>query len=66
MIGKLVFIYFAGFVIFMRTTPKIIRFLYGYEDKNTNEYERKRIEKWLLEDMKDKPVIPNSNGENYF
>jgi hypothetical protein len=29
------------------------------------EYEQKRNRKWI-EDMKDKPVIPNSNGENHF
>jgi hypothetical protein len=66
MIGKIIFFSFAGFVIFVRYTPRIIRFLVGHEDKNTNEYERKRIQKWLDEDMKDKKLIPNSNGENYF
>jgi hypothetical protein len=66
MIGKIIFVGFAGFIIFVRVTPRVIRFLYGYEDKNTNEYERKRIQKWLDEDMSKKPTIPNSNGENYF
>jgi hypothetical protein len=66
MIGKLLFFSFAGVVVFARITPKVIRFLNGYEDKNTNEYERKRIQKWLDEDVKDIPTIPNSNGENYF
>lgn len=66
MIGKIIFFSFAGFVVFIRYTPSVIRFLYRYEDKNTNEYERKRIKKWIEEDLKDKPIIPNSNGENYF
>jgi hypothetical protein len=66
MIGRVLFAGCAGFFVFVNVTPRIIRFITGYEDKNSNEYERKKIEKWLQEDMKDKPVIPNSNGENYF
>jgi hypothetical protein len=43
----------------------MIRYLYGYEDKNNQEWEQKRNRKWL-EERKDIPTIPNSNGENYF
>jgi hypothetical protein len=66
MIGRLLFISATGMFVFVNFTPRFLRFITGWEDTRTNEYERKKIQKWLQEDMKDKPVIPNSNGENYF
>lgn len=36
-----------------------------YEDTYSMEYEQKKNKQWL-EELKDKPVIPNSNGENFF
>jgi hypothetical protein len=66
MIGKIILYSFTGFVVFVNVVPRVIRYATGWEDTRSNEYERKKIQKWLQEDMKDKPVIPNSNGENYF
>jgi hypothetical protein len=62
---KMTFYGLIGFGTIMFVTPPILRFIFRWEDKNTNEYEQKRIRLWL-EEMKDKPVIKNSEGENFF
>jgi hypothetical protein len=43
----------------------MIRYFSGYVDKNTKEYEEKRNRLWI-DERKHIPVIPNSNGENFF
>ena len=48
-----------------RVIVPLIRWGYGYEDKTTPEYKDKVVKKFL-EDTKEKKVIPNSNGENWF
>ncbi len=45
--------------------PRVLRKVTKYEDTYSKEYETKMKKKWL-EDKKDKTIIPNSNGENFF
>ena len=56
---------FIGVSAFIYVTPPIIRFVFRLEDKWTIEKENQRTKKWL-EERKEKPVIKNSDGENYF
>lgn len=65
MLGKVIIGTMIGLGTFGYVFPPILRFIVRYEDKNTKEWEENKNRKWL-EERKDKPVIPNSRGENYF
>lgn len=56
---------FIGVSGFLYVTPPVIRYVFRIENKWTNQKEAERVQKWL-DEMKDKPVIKNSDGENYF
>jgi len=56
---------FIGTTAFLYVTPPVLRYVFRIENKWTNEKEQARVQKWL-EELKDKPTIKNSDGENYF
>lgn len=60
-------LFYGGLTVYVgsRVIVPLIRWGYGYEDKTTPEYKDKVVKKFL-EDTKEKKVIPNSNGENWF
>jgi len=65
MVRKYFFYSFIGVTAFLYISPKILKRVFRLENKWTNEKEQERINKWL-DEKKDKPVIKNSDGENYF
>lgn len=56
---------FIGASAFLYVTPPIVKYVFRIENKWTNEKEQERVQKWL-EELKEKPTIKNSDGENYF